>query len=152
MRLEGASATASLRVVRPVFARAEAGGVDVRFPFGRRVLITEDNWLIATEWQAELEQAGYAVTGIAVSAEEAVAMCQVDPPDFILMDVRLLGERDGVDAALAIRSRDGPRSVFITAHDDIVTRARAEPAEPLGWITKPVVPARLASMLARLWP
>src|SRR4051812_44247482 len=82
-----------------VFARAEAGGaVHAHFPFGRRVLITEDNWLIATEWQAELEHAGYAVTGIAVSAEEAIVSCTEDPPDFVLMDIRLLGPRDGVDA------------------------------------------------------
>ena len=107
-----------------VFARAELGGAKQHFPFGRRVLITEDNWLIACEWEAELQQAGYTVTGIAVSAEEAIAMARDETPDFVLMDVRLLGQRDGVDAAIAIRGAQGTRSVFITAHDDAAIRER----------------------------
>jgi CheY-like chemotaxis protein len=136
--------------LRHVFAPSETEGLQPRFPFGRRVLITEDNWLIACEWQAELEGAGYTVAGIAVSADEAIAMCGAEAPDFVLMDVRLLGDRDGVDAAIAIRRTYGARSVFITAHDELVLHKRAEAAEPIGWLTKPVVPARLPELLLRL--
>ncbi|HYZ64992.1 MAG TPA: response regulator [Acetobacteraceae bacterium] len=120
------------------------------FPFGRRVLITEDNWLIANEWRAEFELAGYVVTEIAVSADEVERACAQTRPDFVLMDIRLLGARDGVDAALAIRRALGTRSVFISAHDDAATHARGELAEPLGWIVKPVIPARLPLILAGL--
>jgi len=75
------------------------GDADAGFPLGRRVLITEDNWLVAGEWQAALEDAGYEVVGLASSAQEALEICSRETPDLILMDIRLLGDRDGVEAA-----------------------------------------------------
>lgn len=113
-----------------------------------RVLIVEDNWLVAAETESTLEDAGYTVLGIAVSAQEAVAACESDPPDLVLMDIRLLGSRDGVDAAIEIRERFGIGSIFMSAHDDADVRARAEPARPLGWIVKPVSSGELIRSLA----
>lgn len=124
------------------------GGAE--FPFGRHVLITEDNWLIASEWEAALVEAGYCVTGIAVSADEALASCDEDPPDFVLMDIRLLGERDGIDVAVELRERCDLGSIFVSAHDDPETRQRAAPARPLGWIAKPFVAVRIAELIRNL--
>jgi CheY-like chemotaxis protein len=107
-------------------------------PIGNRVLIVEDNWLVAVEAEASLLEAGYVVLGIAVSAEEAVALCEAERPDFVLMDIRLRGDSDGVQAAVEIRARFGIPSVFVSAHDDPETQARAGAAKPLGWIVKPV--------------
>lgn len=114
------------------------------------MLIVEDNWLVAVELEATLQEAGYAVVGVAVSADEAVQICQAERPELVLMDIRLLGQRDGVDAAMEIRKRFGIRSVFVSAHDDPDVRARAEPAQPLGWIGKPITGAVLLSALAAL--
>ncbi|MDO8901468.1 MAG: response regulator [Phenylobacterium sp.] len=122
----------------------DAGG---GFPLGRRVLITEDNWLVAGEWQAALEDAGYEVVGLAASAEEALEICERETPDLILMDIRLLGDRDGVEAAKDARTRFDIPSVFVSAHDDSDVRRRAAEARPLGWITKPVVASRIPELL-----
>lgn len=123
------------------------GRPDSDFPFGRRVLITEDNWLVAGEWRAALEDAGYEVVGVAASAEEALELCRLETPDVILMDIRLLGDRDGVEAAREARSLYDIPSVFVSAHDDSEMRRRAAEAQPLGWITKPVVPSRIPELL-----
>lgn len=121
-----------------------------RHPFGRRVLITEDNWLIAMEWEAALQDAGYTVVGIAVTGEEALRVAAEEAPDLVIMDIRLLGDMDGVDAAVALRARTGLRCIFVSAHDDPEIRRRAQLAEPLGWIPKPVVASRLADLIAQL--
>lgn len=115
-----------------------------------RVLIVEDNWLVALEMEATLEDAGYVVVAIAVSAEEAVQACMTELPDLVLMDIRLLGPRDGVDAAVEIRERFGIGSIFVSAHDDASIRARAQAAQPLGWIVKPVTSSELIRSVADL--
>ena len=120
------------------------------FPLGRRVLITEDNWLVAAEWRAALEDAGYEVVGMAASADEALELCREESPDLILMDIRLLGDRDGIEAAQEARSLYEIPSVFVSAHDDSDVRRRAAEARPLGWITKPVLASRIPELLVQL--
>lgn len=121
-----------------------------RSPGLQRVLIVEDNWLVALEMEATLEEAGFTVLGVAVSAEEAIRACQSECPDLVLMDIRLLGARDGVDAAVEIRERFGVGSIFVSAHDDPGVRARAESARPLGWIVKPVNSGELLRLIAEM--
>ena len=116
----------------------------------RRVLIVEDNWLVAVETEAALLEAGFEVLGIAVTAEEAVRICGAEHPDLVLMDIRLLGQRDGVEAAIEIRSSFDIPAVFVSAHDDPDTRSRAQLARPLGWIAKPVDSHRLVERLQHL--
>jgi two-component system, response regulator PdtaR len=120
------------------------------FPLGRRVLITEDNWLVAAEWRAALEDAGYEVVGMATSADEALELCREESPDLILMDIRLLGDRDGIEAAQEARRLYEIPSVFVSAHDDSDVRRRAAEARPLGWITKPVLASRIPELLVQL--
>jgi len=125
------------------------GDADAGFPLGRRVLITEDNWLVAGEWQAALEDAGYEVVGLASSAQEALEICSRETPDLILMDIRLLGDRDGVEAAKDARLLYDIPSVFVSAHDDAEVRQRAADARPLGWIAKPVIASRIPDLLVQ---
>jgi CheY-like chemotaxis protein len=120
-------------------------------PTGDRVLIVEDNWLVAIEVEAALLDAGYHVVGIAVTSEEAVVFCETGRPDFVLMDIRLQGRTDGIQAAAEIRDRFGISSIFVSAHDDPATRIRAEPAKPLGWIVKPVSGSVLVDRIKTLW-
>jgi DNA-binding NarL/FixJ family response regulator len=64
------------------------------------------------------------------------------------MDIRLAGERDGIDAARQLFSEFGIRCIFATAHDDAGTRARAEPFAPLGWLPKPYTASSLVALVA----
>jgi CheY-like chemotaxis protein len=112
-----------------------------------RIVIVEDNWIIAAEIEVTLVEAGYHVIGIAMSAEQAVQLCSADRPDIVLMDIRLQGRRDGIEAAIELRDRYDIPSVFLTAHGEPETRRRAEPARPLGWIVKPVTGVALVRQL-----
>jgi two-component system, response regulator PdtaR len=103
-----------------------------------RILVVEDDWFAATDMQGALRDAGYDVLEVVTSATEAIEAAGECKPDLILMDVRLVGHRDGVDAALEISQRFGIRCLFVTAYVDPALRLRAEAARPLGWLTKPI--------------
>jgi DNA-binding NarL/FixJ family response regulator len=103
----------------------------------RRILIVEDEMFVAMDIERVVLRAGHQVVGFAGTAEGAVALAQQTEPDLVLMDIRLAGTRDGVDAALEIRERFDIPSLIISAYTDAPTRERAKPARPLGFITKP---------------
>lgn len=107
------------------------------------VLIVEDDFLIALDMEGALTEAGIEVAGIAASAEEALLLAQAEQPALAVMDIRLAGKRDGIDAALELFEKHGIRCVFATAHQDESTRARAAPAHPLAWVPKPYAMASL---------
>lgn len=102
-----------------------------------RILIVEDEYLVAMEMDAGLREAGYDVVGTASTADEAVALARDERPRLVVMDIRLVGARDGVDAATDIYRGLGIRSIFASAHSDDRVRSRAAAARPLGWIAKP---------------
>ena len=102
-----------------------------------RVLIVEDDFLVAMEVEAGLAAAGFAIVGVAATAEDAVRLAQVERPHLAIMDIRLASARDGVDAALEIFQSFGIRSLFATAHRDDRTLPRAMPARAIGWVQKP---------------
>jgi DNA-binding NarL/FixJ family response regulator len=102
-----------------------------------RLLIVEDDFLVGMELEAGLADAGFDVGGVAATADEAVRLARELRPDLVVMDVRLSGGRDGIDAAVEIRAVTGIGTVFATAYGDPATRGRAEPAAPAGWVSKP---------------
>ena len=102
-----------------------------------RVLIVEDDYLVGSQIEVALADAGFDVVGVAQSAEEALALAGERKPQLAIMDIRLSGARDGVDTAVALYKAHGVRSVFATAHSDENVRRRAVAADPLGWIQKP---------------
>lgn len=89
------------------------------------------------EIELALVEKGLDIVAIARSAEEAEALAARHKPKLVIMDIHLVGERDGIDAALAIFRAHGIRSLFATAHQDSETQSRAAPAAPLGWLSKP---------------
>lgn len=129
---------------------ADDGETAAHASTGPAVLIVEDNWLVSLELEAALLDAGYSVPAIAVSAEEALSACETLKPDLILMDIRLLGERDGVDAAIEARRRFDIPSIFLSAHDDAQIQARAADARPLAWLSKPMTPDHVIACLESL--
>ncbi|HJX20847.1 MAG TPA: response regulator, partial [Steroidobacteraceae bacterium] len=102
-----------------------------------RVLIVEDDVLLSTVVEDALTYEGYAVVGTARSAEEAISMAVAHGPDLVLMDIRLLGNSDGIAAAGQILERTGIRCLMATGQDDAKTKARAALVQPLGWLPKP---------------
>jgi CheY-like chemotaxis protein len=103
----------------------------------RRLLLVEDDYFVALLAQTMLEDAGYVVVEVAVNAREALAAAQRHAPDLVLMDIRLEGRGDGIDAARQLLEELGLRCVFVTAHHDPDTVARGSAAQPLGWVEKP---------------
>jgi DNA-binding NarL/FixJ family response regulator len=111
-----------------------ASGVAVRVP---RILIVEDDYFVAVELEHRLMQSGFHVIGTASTAEEAAEIAASERPELAIMDIRLAGLRDGVDAAIELLEHFGVPSIFATAHTDGEIRRRAERAKPLGWLEKP---------------
>jgi PAS domain S-box-containing protein len=102
-----------------------------------KILVVEDEQIVATELKERLHALGYLVAGSASTGPEAIAKTESSNPDLILMDIRLRGEMDGIDAAGRIlASRDVP-IVFVTAHADEATLERAKVTGPMGYVLKP---------------
>jgi two-component system, response regulator PdtaR len=115
-----------------------------------RVLVVEDEVFVAMDAEAILTAAGHNVVSTASSADEAVAKADQLAPDLVLMDIRLLGARDGIDAALEIQRRFSVPIVFVTANTDPVTHARAMQASPLAIVSKPFTKDSLLGAVALL--
>src|SRR5512142_1953087 len=105
-----------------------------KFP---RILVVEDETIVAMDIERGLRTAGYEVVGTTGSGEEAIRLAEQQRPDLVLMDIRLQGAMDGIDAGKTIRQRFHIPIVFLTAHADAATVARAKMAEPFGYLLKP---------------
>lgn len=134
---------------RALFAPAEAGGPGGQPQPRERILIVEDDLLIASQMEAALDKAGFDVVGLAASAKEALDLAKGEPPVLAVVDIRLAGGRDGVDTALELFRSHGVRCIFASAHTDREARNRAEPAAPLGWLQKPYAMTSLTAMVRR---
>jgi DNA-binding NarL/FixJ family response regulator len=108
-----------------------------------RILVVDDEFLIAQGLSLQVEDMGYEVCGTAATADEAVALSRTFHPAVVLMDMRLRGEKDGVDAALAIHETVGAKVIFITGSREDATLARINTSHPAGILFKPVLDAQL---------
>ncbi len=106
-----------------------------------RVLVVEDEGLIAHDIARRLEAQGHEVLGPVSTAEEALRLAP--NAEIVLMDIRIDGRRDGIDTALEIRARHRLPVIFLTAHADRATLDRAKQAGPFGYIVKPLGPSSL---------
>jgi DNA-binding NarL/FixJ family response regulator len=104
---------------------------------GVRVLVVEDEVLIAEEIRERLSRVGAVVVATADTGERAVEAARAHRPEVVLMDIRLKGRLDGVGAAEAIRALDDTPVVFLTAHSDRETLSRAAHVAPAGYVLKP---------------
>lgn len=132
----------------PLFAIDPSGRAGV----GRmslRVLIVEDEAFISLQTAEMLEELGHEVVGVAVSAEQAVAMAENERPDLVLMDVRLAGARDGIDAAQEIKQRWSIPAIFVSASSDAPTRRRVEAVGAVAFLNKPLTAHRLGEALVK---
>lgn len=102
----------------------------------KRVMVVEDDFLVAMTVENSLADAGYRVTAVVPSGETALVEAERAKPDLVIMDIRLAGELDGIETACRLLAR-GIRCIFASAHSDKAIMTRGAAAEPLGWLTKP---------------
>ncbi len=102
-----------------------------------KILIVEDEGVVAKDIQMRLERLGYAIVGIAYSGDEAIEVAGQLSPHLVLMDVKLRGDMDGIEAARQIRDRFNIPVIYLTAYTDDMTLKFAKTAEPYGYIVKP---------------
>ncbi len=108
-----------------------------------KVLIVEDEFVLAVNLQEILEASGYVVTGRAASFIETVGYVQHDRPDVVLMDIRLPGDWDGIEIAAFLWRTFQVPVVYLTGHSDQSTLERAQESLPFGYLIKPVKEAEL---------
>jgi DNA-binding NarL/FixJ family response regulator len=116
------------------------------------VLVVDDEVLIAELWCMILEDMQVEVCGIARNVASAIALANQFRPKVILMDVRLEGPGDGIDAAIAIRQSVGSKVIFITGSRDSPTIARIQAAGPARVLFKPVGDGELQDAVAAVLP
>jgi CheY-like chemotaxis protein len=111
------------------------------------ILIVEDERLISIALSLMVSNAGHKVSACVPSAAAALALLSRERPDLILMDIKIEGTMDGIEAAARIRERWNIPIVFATAFGDAETRERALALSPLAFLDKPISPERLAMLL-----
>lgn len=104
----------------------------------KKILIVEDQLIIAMDLKLTLEGLGYEVTGIAGTAEECFNFFEEEKPSLVLMDIMLSGNIDGISAAEVIHKRFDVPIIYLTAHSDDKSLSRANLTGPYGYIVKPI--------------
>ncbi len=102
-----------------------------------KILIVEDEAIVAKNIEKHLISAGYKVVGVATTAEESIKKAQTRNPDLVLMDIKLKGETDGIEAANKIRESLRLPVIFLTSYTDDKTFQRAKLTDPFGYLIKP---------------
>lgn len=113
----------------------------------RKLLIVEDEMILAMDLKLMVEDSGYHVAGIAGTGEDAVRKAAETKPDVVLMDIALDGDVDGVETSIIILKELEIPTIFITGSTDQGTVDRAEKANPIGYLRKPVDVDMLSLML-----
>ncbi|MGK4567487.1 response regulator [Flavobacterium sp. 3HN19-14] len=102
-----------------------------------RILVVEDELIIAEDMCNVLSNMGYGVVGNAMDYEEAIAFLDAEKPDLILLDVNLNGKKDGIDLAEIINQNYEVPFIFTTSYSDAVTLERAKKTNPINYLVKP---------------
>ncbi len=112
-----------------------------------RILIVEDESIVAHDIENMVRNIGYEVCGVVTSGEEAIEVAAATAPDLILMDIVLKGEVDGVEAAEKIRELHNIPVIYLTAHTDDNTLRRAKLTAPIGYSLKPIEQKELLTII-----
>src|SRR3954447_25035116 len=102
-----------------------------------KILIVENEPIVADALSQFLHYAGYQVVGIAKDEASALRQAAAGHPDLVLMDIQLAGCSDGIETARKMQAERPVNVVFVSAHQDPETRARAVAAHPAGFVAKP---------------
>lgn len=113
----------------------------------KKILIVEDEIILAMDVQGSLEQEGYKVTGIADSAEKAMAKIDQVKPDLVIMDVKIMGKVDGIETGREIINNHSIPIIFITGNVNDLTLKKIEEMRPAGLLSKPIMMDDLISLV-----
>jgi PAS domain S-box-containing protein len=112
-----------------------------------KILIVEDDRIVARDIQQQLARIGHVVVGITARGEDVATLVLENRPDLVLMDIRLEGKLDGIDVAHQIHERLGIPVIFLTAYADEETVRRARVTEPFGYLLKPFEDSQLRTTI-----
>lgn len=115
-----------------------------------KILIVEDEALIAMHLELMVADFGHQVCAVAASAAEAIAHAALHLPDVALMDIRLAGGSSGIDAAREIYARHSIRCIFLSANLDEPTRNAVRAYDPVDFVGKPILPSLLQRALEKV--
>ena len=104
----------------------------------KKILIVEDQLILATLYERYLAMAGFEVAGFATSCDETLEIIERDVPDVILMDIQINGDKDGIETVKIIKSKWTIPYIFITGNSDDATKSKAMETNPNGFMSKPV--------------
>lgn len=116
-------------------------------PADPRILIVEDERLVARDFQGMLHGLGFGNSDLACSGEEALRKVDEAPPDLIFMDIKLKRDMDGIETAFRVRARYDMPVVFMSAMTDPETRGRAAAIGRVFYISKPLRENEIAAVL-----
>jgi CheY-like chemotaxis protein len=131
--------------VSPEGQKPAGEGRDMRPPL--RILLVEDERIIGADLRRRLRRMGHTVVGTVASGEDAVAHAHRLQPDLVLMDIRLRGRMDGVEAAERIRAQFDMPVVFMSAYTTVDTLRRVWRTRPAGYLSKPFFESQLRQAL-----
>jgi two-component system, response regulator PdtaR len=114
-----------------------------------RILVVEDDALVAGYIRTVLDEAGYGVAGTAASGLEALALAARAKPMLALVDIRIAGPIDGIELACALRERFDVPAIFLSGMIDPAVAERAMTARPLGFLHKPFRPSQVFNAIER---
>ena len=115
-----------------------------------RIVIVEDDSLVALGMRLYLESRGHEVAAVAATGSLALDSFLRSPLDLILMDVRLKGDMDGVEAARRIQAQSDLPIIFVSGSSDPQTLHRIRSLKPAGLLLKPVTPSDLAAAVEQV--
>ncbi len=115
-----------------------------------RVLIVEDELILAMELEDVLLDAGHEVVGVAADMHQALALAARTKPDLALMDVNLARGTNGIETARQLRERFDVPALFVSGNLDAGTRAVAAQYRPIGFVPKPFSHTDVVAHLARV--
>jgi CheY-like chemotaxis protein len=112
-----------------------------------KIMLVEDDAIVAHSAKMIIEEIGHEVTYIAYSGEEAISQLVMKKPDLAIIDMKLAGGMSGLRVAEDIKSRYGIPVIFLTAYSDKGLQEKAEEAGCIGYLVKPLEPEELQSVL-----
>jgi CheY-like chemotaxis protein len=114
---------------------------------GKRVLIVEDEIISAMALKRMLENSGCNVLSLVTTGVDAIEEARRERPDVIAMDIHITGRMDGIEAAEAIVAEQAASIIFMTGYADEETESRAMVLRPLGFLIKPIDPAKFKALI-----
>ncbi len=114
-----------------------------------KIMIVEDEFIVRMDIQSHLESLGYEVPWSLASGEDAVALAKETRPDLILMDIKLKGKMDGIQAARKILSKYHIPVIFLSAYRDKSTLKRINTIKSAGYLSKPINDYELCTLVKK---